>query len=133
MRALKEQLAKAKQEESLARRQAEKAIYGLSIRKAQPEESQNLNRLSKVEADVREKFERQRLALKEQLKKLEVEEQVTLRKLATERNQLSNPKPENRESPAGDKLDRILERLDQIERRLERLERGSPASGSRRQ
>jgi hypothetical protein len=62
----------------------------------------------------------------EQLKKLDVEEQATLRKLAAERIRSLPPKQQSgdRESPAGDKLDRILERLERMERRLERLERG---------
>jgi RNA polymerase sigma factor (sigma-70 family) len=118
--------AQAQEAERRARQQEE------NIRKVRPDEPRlskvrpDEPRLSGAEARVREEFERQRQSLKEQLKKLEVEEQVTLRKLAAERIRSLPPKQQSgdRESPSGDKLDRILERLERMERRLERLERG---------
>ncbi len=129
-RALKEQLAKAQEAERRARQQAEKALYAQNIRQAQQEFSpkqeakRSLDRLAELEAKTREEFAKQRQVLMTQMKKLEAEERADLQKLQAERSRLMKQQGDDRESPARDKLDQILERLERMERRLERLEQG---------
>jgi hypothetical protein len=128
---LARQQAKAQEEERRARRQAENNRQSGPDFDRKPEE-QGLNRLAELEAKVREEINRQRQALMEQMKKLETQEREALQKLEIERSRLVKERPDNQASPAGDKLDRILERLDRMERRLEKLERGSTSSGGRK-
>ena len=122
--ALKEQLAKAQDA-------AEKVRYAGNIRQAQQEFSTKqeaekiLERLAADRAATRERFLKERQELMERMRKLEASERETLAKMKTEEDELLKRLSVGRVAPAGDKLDRILERLDRIEQRLERLERAN--------
>jgi RNA polymerase sigma factor (sigma-70 family) len=100
LQALREQLAKAQAAERRAlyvnqMQQAQQAFDSKQVGR------QPVDRLDELEAKTREQFQRQRQALMEQMKKLEVEEQVTLRKLAAERSRSLPTKQQSgdRETP----------------------------------
>jgi RNA polymerase sigma factor (sigma-70 family) len=123
LRALHEQQAKAKEAERQSRQRPENIQPGQQVVGPRQVGRQSLERLARIEAETRERFQRQRHVLMEQMQKLDAEERETLQKLADERSLVTKPQAENRAKPAGDKLDQILERLDRMERRLDRLER----------
>jgi RNA polymerase sigma factor (sigma-70 family) len=121
-RRAKEDLAKALNAEDLARREAARKLQpddeGVS---RQPSNRKARNKdaaaLDDAEARVRQKFDEARRALEQQLKELDAQEQKALAELKAKRKAGEQP------APAGDKLDRILERLERLEKRLDKLER----------